>query len=113
MDKKLFIAIVAQGRAQMAKFIARVAKEAKFSEKQTEAVLTALKMVLQEQLATQPNQKIHVSGLFTAVALQKPRKEARTKKVFGKTMKLPPREPYTVVKLVPSRKLCVTRAEGV
>ena len=97
----------------MAKLMARVAEKAKLDKDKTEAVLTALKMVLQEHLATQPNKKIHVAGLFSAVAFQKPRKEARIKMVFGKSMKLPPREPCTVVKLVPGRKLCAKKAKGV
>ena len=109
----MFVAITAQGRHQMAEFLARVAGEANVSKKKTQAVLRAISTVLQKHLETQPGQKIHVDGLFSAVALKKPRKEARTKKVFGKTMSLPPRGSYIVVKLVSSSKLCVTKAESV
>ena len=96
----------------MAMFVARVAEHAKSSKKETKAVLEAMKTVLQEHLETQPGQKIRVPGLFTAVALRRPGKEARTKKVFGKTVDLPSTAPYTIVKLTPSRKLCVARAES-
>ena len=67
-----------------------------------------MRKVLQEQLET--GKKIRVPGLLTAVALQKAGKDARTKKVFGKTAELPSKAPHTVVKLTPSRKLCVTIA---
>ena len=96
----------------MAKFIARVAEHAKSSEKETKAVLEAIKTVLQEHLETLPGQKIRVPGLFTAVALQKPGKGARTKKVFGKMVELPSKEPYTIVRLVPDRKLCATSPQS-
>ena len=92
----------------MANFIACVAEQAKCSEKETKNILESVRKVLQEQLET--GQKVKVSGLFTAVALQKPGRDARTKKCFGKTVELPSKAPHTVVKLTPSRKLCVTRA---
>ena len=94
----------------MAKFIRRVAKQAKSTEKEAKAVLEAVKKVLQEHLET--GQTCRVSGLFTAVALHKPGKDPRTKKVFGKTIELPSKAPHTIVKLIPSRKLCVARAES-
>ena len=96
----------------MATFITRVAEQAKSSKKETKAVLRAMRTVLQEHLETQPGEKIHVSGLFTAVALQKPGKGARTKKVFGKMVELPSKEPYTIVRLVPDRKLCATSPQS-
>ena len=96
----------------MATFITRVAEQAKSSKKETKAVLKAMRTVLQEHLEAQPGEKIHVSGLFTAVALQKPGKGARTKKVFGKMVELPSKEPYTIVRLVPDRKLCATSPQS-
>ena len=92
----------------MANFIARVAQQANCTEREMKAILESMRKVLQEQLET--GQKIRVPGLLTAVALQKPGRAARTKKCFGKTVELPPKAPHTVVKLTPSRKLCVTRA---
>ena len=94
----------------MAMFVARVAEHAKSSKKETKAVLEAMKTVLQEHLETQPGQKIRVPGLFTAVALRRPGKEARTKKVFGKVVEIPSKAPYTVVRLLPNSKLSVKRA---
>ena len=94
----------------MANFIASVAEQAKCTERETKAILETMRKVLQEQLET--GQKVRVSGLFTAVALQKPGKDARTKKCFGKTLELPSKAPHTVVKLTPSRKLCVTRPDS-
>ena len=94
----------------MANFIARVAQQANCTERETKAILESMRKVLQEQLET--GQKVRVSGLFTAVALQKPGKDARTKKCFGKTLELPSKAPHTVVKLIPSRKLCVARVES-
>ena len=94
----------------MANFIARVAQQANCTERETKAILENVRKVLQEQLET--GQKVKVSGLFTAVAVQKPGRGARTKKCFGKTVELPSKAPHTVVKLTPSRKLCVARAES-
>ena len=94
------------------KFMACVAKQANCSKKDTKAVLEAVKTVLQKHLETRPGQKIRVNGLFSAVALQMLGKDARTKKVFGKTVELPSKAPYTIVKLIPSRKLCVARTES-
>ena len=94
----------------MAKSIACAAEQANCTRKETKAVLKAVKTVLQKHLETQPGQKIRVNGLFSAVALQKPGKDARTKKVFGKTVDLPSAAPYTIVRLTPSKELCVTRA---
>ena len=93
----------------MANFIASVAEQAKCTERETKAILDSMRKVLQEQLET--GQKVRVSGLFTAVALQKPGKDARTKKCFGKTIELPSKAPHTIVKLSPSRKL-VARVES-
>ena len=92
----------------MANFIARVAQQANCTEREMKAILESMRKVLQEQLET--GQKVKVSGLFTAVAVYKDGRAARTKKCFGKTLELPPKAPTTVVKLTPSRKLCVTRA---
>ena len=94
----------------MANFIACVAEQAKCTEKETKNILESVRKVLQEQLET--GQKVKVSGLFTAVALQKPERGARTKKCFGKTLEIPAKAPYTIVKLIPSRKLCVARVES-
>ena len=94
----------------MANFIACVAEQANCTKRETKAILESMRKVLQEQLET--GHKVRVSGLFTAVALQKPGKDVRTKKVFGKTLELPSKAPHTIVKLIPSRKLCVTRAES-
>ena len=94
----------------MANFIASVAEQANCTERETKAILESVRKVLQHQLETRPGQKIRVSGLFKAVDLQKAGKDARTKKVFGKIVELPSTEPYTIVRLTPSRKLCVTRA---
>ena len=94
----------------MANFIASVAEQAKWTERETKAIRETMRKVLQEQLETR--QKVRVSGLFTAVALQKPGKDARTKKCFGKTIELPSKAPHTIVKLIPSRKLCVTITES-
>ena len=94
----------------MANFIASVAKQANSTERETKAILESVRKVLQEQLGT--GRKIRVPGLFTAVALQKPGKDVRTKKVFGKTLELPSKAPHTIAKLIPSRKLCVARAES-
>ena len=92
----------------MANFIASVAEQANCTERETKVILESVRKVLQEQLET--GRKIRVPGLLTAVALQKPGRDARTKKCFGKTLELPSKAPHTVVKLTPSRKLCVTRA---
>ena len=92
----------------MANFIARVAQQANCTERETKAILESVRKVLQEQLET--GQKVNFAGLFTAVAVYKDGRAARTKKCFGKTLDLPPKAPHTVVKLAPSRKLCVTRA---
>ena len=92
----------------MANFIASVAEQANCTERETKAVLASLRKALQEQLET--GRKIRVPGLLTAVAVYKDGRAARTKKCFGKTLELPPKAPHTVVKLTPSRKLCVTRA---
>ena len=73
-------------------------------------MLEAVKSVLQKHLETQPGQKICVSGIFSAVALQKPVEDARTKKVFGMMVKVPSTPPYTISRLTPSRQLCVTQA---
>ena len=94
----------------MAAFIARVAQQANCTERDTKAVLESVRKVLQEQLET--GQKVKVPGLLTAVALQKPGRDARTKKCFGKTVELPSKAAHTIVKLVPSRKLCVAKAES-
>ena len=102
------VAIAPQASSKMANFIACVAEQAKCSEKETKNILESVRKVLQEQLET--GQKVKVSGLFTAVAVYKDGRAARTKKCFGKTLELPPKAPHTVVKLTPSRKLCVTRA---
>ena len=91
----------------MANFIARVAQQANCTERETKAILESVRKVLQEQLET--GQKVKVSGLFTAVAVYKDGRAARTKKCFGKTLELPPKAPTTVVKLTASRKLCATR----
>ena len=90
----------------MAKFIRRVAKQAKSTEKEAKAVLEAIKKVLQEHIET--GQNCRVTGLFTAVAVRKPGKDARTKKVFGKTVDLPSRAPYTIVRLTLGNELCYT-----
>ena len=92
----------------MANFIARVAQQANCTERETKAILECVRKVLQEQLET--GQKVKVSGLFAAVAVYKDGRAARTKKCFGKTLELPPKATHTVMKLTPSRKLCVTRA---
>ena len=94
----------------MAIFIACVAEQAKCSEKETKNILESVRKVLQKQLET--GQKVKVPGLFTAVAVYKDGRAARTKKCFGKTVELPPKAPHTVVKLTPSRKLCVMRADS-
>ena len=94
----------------MANFIASVAEQANCTEREMKAILESMRKVLQEQLET--GQKVRVSGLFTADALQKPGKDARTKKCFGKTLELPSKAPHTIVKLIPSRKLCVPRVES-
>ena len=65
---------------------------------------------MQEQLETR--KKIRVPGLLTAAALQKAGRDARTKEVFGKTVELASKAAHTAVKLTPSRKLCVTRADS-
>ena len=96
----------------MAMFVARVAEHAKSSKKETKAVLEAMKTVLQEHLETQPGKKIRVPGLFTAVALRRPGKEARTKKVFGKVVEIPFKAPHTIVRLLPNSKLCVKRVDN-
>ena len=96
----------------MANFIASVAEQANCTERETKAILESVRKVLQHQLETRPGQKIRVSGLFTAVALQKAGRDARTKKCFGKTVELPSKAPHTIVKLTPSRKLYVARAES-
>ena len=103
----VYVAIAPQASSKMANFIACVAEQAKCSEKETKNILESVRKVLQEQLET--GQKIRVPGLLTAVALQKPGRAARTKKVFGKIVDLPATAPHTVVKFTPSRKLCVTR----
>ena len=92
----------------MANFIARVAQQANCTERETKAILESVRKVLQEQLETE--QKVKVSGLFTAAAVYKDGRAARTKKCFGRTLELPPKAPTIVVKLTPSRKLGVTRA---
>ena len=94
----------------MANFIASVAEQAKCTERETKAILESMRKVLQEQLET--GQKVRVTGLFTAVAVRKTGKDARTKKVFGKTLELPSKAPHTIVKLIPSRKLYVARVES-
>ena len=94
----------------MANFIARVAQQANCTESEMKDILESMRKVLQKQLETE--QKVKVSGLFTAVALQKPGRGARTKKCFGKTFEIPAKAPYTIVKLIPSRKLCVSRVES-
>ena len=94
----------------MANFIARVAQQANCTEREMKDILESMRKVLQEQLET--GKKVKVSGLFTAVALQKPEQGARTKKCFGKTFEIPAKAPYTIVKLIPSRKLCVARVES-
>ena len=106
----MYAAVAARNRPHMAKFIRRVAKQAKTTEKEAKAVLEAVKKVLEEHIET--GQNCRVTGLFTAVAVRKPGKDARTKKVFGKTVELPSKAPYTIVKLIPSRKLCVARTES-
>ena len=94
----------------MANFIAFVAEQSKCTERETKAILESMRKVLQEQLET--GHKVRVTGLFTAVALHKPGKDARTKKVFGKTVELPSKAPHTIVKLIPSGKLRVARVES-
>ena len=94
----------------MANFTASVAQQANRTEREMKAILESVRKVLQEQLGT--GRKIRVSGLFTAVALQKPGRDARTKKCFGKTLEIPSKAPHTIVKLIPSRKLCVARVES-
>ena len=73
-------------------------------------MLESMRKVLTEQLET--GQKVKVPGIFTAVACEKPGRGARTKKCFGKTLELPSKAPHTIVKLIPSRKLCVARVES-
>ena len=94
----------------MANFIACVAEQANCTKRETKAILESMRKVLQEQLDT--GQKVRVTGLLTAVTLHKPGKNPQTKKVFGKTLELPSKAPHTIVKLIPSRKLCVTKAES-
>ena len=94
----------------MVNFIACVAEQENCTKRETKTILESMRKVLQEQLDT--GQKVRVTGLLTAVALHKPGKDPQTKKVFGKTLELPSKAPHTIVKLIPSRKLCVTITES-
>ena len=59
--------------------MACVAEQANCSKEDTKAVLEAVKTVLQKHLESRPGEKIHVNGLFSAVAVQRSGKDARSK----------------------------------